>query len=281
MLDALRTKHRDLVIPLVVASGISLGLYLDSDASPGFQLALGMVAWAFLLLLLAAEDTPVRLQVAVAVLFATIGEHFSSPFLGAYIYRFDNVPAYIPPGHGMVYLGALALARSAFMHRFQSGFKYSALLLGGVWSLWGVTLAQRTDSVGALLFCVFAVFVFLGRSPFLYLAAFFLTSYLELVGTWLGTWRWALQEPVFGLSQANPPSGIAAWYCLVDAVALSGGAFLGQALARYGPRGQRLRASIANYGYIKTIRLLGRSKSSESVLILCDHCCPNELKHFG
>lgn len=230
MLDASR-KHRDLLIPLVVASGISLGLYLDADASPGFQLALGMVAWAFLLLLLAAERMPVRLQVAVAVLFATIGEHFASPFLGAYIYRFENVPAYIPPGHGMVYLGALALARSAFMHRFQSGFKYSALLLGGAWSLWGVAFAERTDSTGALLFCVFAVFVFLGRSPFLYLAAFFLTSYLELVGTWLGTWRWALQEPVSGLSQANPPSGIAAWYCLVDAVALSGGALLGQALA--------------------------------------------------
>ncbi len=225
-------KHRDLVIPLVVASGISLGLFLDADASLGFQLALGMVAWGFLLLLLAAEQTPVRLQVAAAVLFATIGEHFASPFLGAYIYRFENVPAYVPPGHGMVYLGAVALARSAFMHRFQSGIKYSALLAGGAWSLWGVTLAQRGDSVGALLFCVFAVFVFLGRSPFLYLAAFFLTSYLELVGTWLGTWRLALQEPLSGLSQANPPSGIAAWYCLVDAVALSGGAFLGQALAR-------------------------------------------------
>lgn len=218
---------------------MSVGLFLDARASPQFQLALGIVAWGVLFLLLAAEPMAVRLQITAAVLFATIGEFFASPFLGAYIYRLEYVPPYVPPGHGLVYLGALALARSAFMHRFHTGIKYSALLLGGGWSLWGITLAQRADSMGALLFCVFTAFVFLGRSPLLYIAAFFLTSYLELVGTWFGTWRWALQDPVFGLSQANPPSGIAAWYCLVDAVALSGGAFLAQALAslpRFFPR---------------------------------------------
>ncbi|MEP7370907.1 MAG: hypothetical protein ABI659_01650, partial [Nitrosospira sp.] len=29
-------------------------------------------------------------------------------------------------------------------------------------------------------------------------------------------------EPIFALSQGNPPSGVAAWYCLVDAVAIGG-----------------------------------------------------------
>jgi hypothetical protein len=29
-----------------------------------------------------------------------------------------------------------------------------------------------------------------------------------------------------GLSQGNPPSGVAAWYCLVDAVAIGGAASL-------------------------------------------------------
>ena len=38
-----------------------------------------------------------------------------------------------------------------------------------------------------------------------------------------GAWKWALVDPVFGLSQGNQPSSVAAWYCLVDAVALSGG----------------------------------------------------------
>jgi hypothetical protein len=55
-----------------------------------------------------------------------------------------------------------------------------------------------------------------------YLAAFFITTWLELIGTAAGTWQWATIEPVLGLSQGNPPSGVAAWYCLVDAVAIGG-----------------------------------------------------------
>jgi hypothetical protein len=59
-----------------------------------------------------------------------------------------------------------------------------------------------------------------------YLAAFFITTWLELVGTAAGAWKWAAVDPVFGLSQGNPPSGVAVWYCLVDAVALGGGPLL-------------------------------------------------------
>jgi hypothetical protein len=55
-----------------------------------------------------------------------------------------------------------------------------------------------------------------------YLAAFFITTWLELIGTAMGTWKWAAIDPVLGLPQGNPPSGVAAWYCLVDAVAIGG-----------------------------------------------------------
>lgn len=221
---------RDGAIATIVVTCVSLGLFLDSNASHAFQTLLGIVAWAMLIALLSGETRAVRMQVIVAVLFATIGEHFASPYLGAYIYRFENVPAYVPPGHGMVYLTALALGRSAFFNRFRWQVTSVALLLGTLWSLWGVTLAPRQDMAGAILFCVFALFVRFGRSPLLYVGAFFITSFLELVGTHFGTWVWALREPTMGLTQANPPSGIAAWYCLVDAVALTGGMLLDRAL---------------------------------------------------
>lgn len=55
-----------------------------------------------------------------------------------------------------------------------------------------------------------------------YLAAFFITTWLELIGTAVGTWHWAEIDPVLNLPQGNPPSGVAAWYCLVDAVAIGG-----------------------------------------------------------
>ena len=60
----------------------------------------------------------------------------------------------------------------------------------------------------------------------MYLAAFFITTWLELIGTAVGTWRWAVIDPVLSLPQGNPPSGVAAWYCLVDAVALGGAPIL-------------------------------------------------------
>ena len=128
----------------------------------------------------------------------------------------------MPPGHGMVYLTAVALGRSGFFHRYASEITIFVLIVCGLWSIWGISYAQRGDEVGALLFCVFVVFLFKGRSPLLYLAAFFITTWLELIGTAVGTWRWVEIDPVLGLTQGNPPSGVAAWYCLVDAVAMGG-----------------------------------------------------------
>jgi hypothetical protein len=79
---------------------------------------------------------------------------------------------------------------------------------------------------------LFATIVFFGRAPLVYVAAFFLTSYLELLGAWLGTWVWSVHWPIIGITQANPPSGTAAWYCLVDAVALAGTPLLARGLMR-------------------------------------------------
>ncbi|MGH2670161.1 MAG: hypothetical protein ACRDH5_13785, partial [bacterium] len=96
--------YRDLAIAGFVVFCISLGLYLDGSASRAGQYVLGACAWGFLLALLARESTPVRVQVAIAMLAATICEYTFAPLYHIYTYRFDNVPAYVPPGHGMVYL---------------------------------------------------------------------------------------------------------------------------------------------------------------------------------
>jgi hypothetical protein len=173
--------------------------------------------------LLAGENREVRTQVVIAIIFATIGEHFASPYMQGYTYRFGNVPAYVPPGHGMVYLTAVALARSGLFLNYARTIAIFVVIVCGVWSVWGVSsLPEQGDSVGALLYCVFLGYLFKGRSPMVYLAAFFITTWLELIGTYEGTWKWAAIDPVLQLPQGNPPSGVAAWYCLVDAVAIGG-----------------------------------------------------------
>ncbi len=218
-------RKRDYYIAAFTFFCVAVCLVSDAHANLEKQNALGVCAWVFLIGWLLGENREIRMQVVIAVIFATIGEHFASPFMGGYTYRFENVPAYVPPGHGLVYLTAVALGRSGLFLRYARKIAAFVVLVCGAWSIWGVSgYAEQGDSVGALLFCVFLAYLFKGRSPMVYLAAFFITTWLELIGTAVGTWKWAAIDPVLSLPQGNPPSGVAAWYCLVDAVAMGGAA---------------------------------------------------------
>lgn len=213
-------RFRDYKIIFFAFLSIAGTLYLDADATLAFQNFWGIFAWICLFVVLRKESPLVCTQVLIAVGFATLGEHFASVYMKGYIYRFHNVPAYVPPGHGMVYLTAVMLARSELFKRRVKAITTVVLTAGGLWSIWGLFWADQRDVVGALLFGVFTLFVLFGRSPRVYLGAFFITTWLELIGVHYGTWRWVPIDPVLYLPQGNPPSGVAAWYCLVDAVAL-------------------------------------------------------------
>jgi hypothetical protein len=216
-------RIRDYFIATLTFVCVAISLVIDASGTLQQQNTMGIIAWIFLFALLFGENKEVRTQVIIAVAFATAGEHFASIYMGGYTYRLENVPTYVPPGHGMVYLTAVALARSGCFLRYARKIAAFVVVVCGVWSLWGISgYPEQGDQVGALLFCVFLVYLFKGRSPMVYLAAFFITTWLELIGTAAGTWQWATIEPVLGLSQGNPPSGVAAWYCLVDAVAIGG-----------------------------------------------------------
>jgi hypothetical protein len=218
-------RKRDYFIAAFTFFCVAVCLISDADASLEKQNALGVCAWVFLIGWLLGENREIRMQVAIAVMFATVGEHFASPYMGGYTYRFENVPAYVPPGHGLVYLTAVALGRSGLFLTHARQIAAFVVLVCGAWSVWGISgYAAQGDSVGALLYCVFLAYLFKGRSPMVYLSAFFITTWLELIGTAAGTWTWAAIDPVLGLPQGNPPSGVAAWYCLVDAVAMGGAA---------------------------------------------------------
>jgi hypothetical protein len=220
-------RKRDYIIAAFTFFCVAVCMFFEVSGSLERQYALGGIALVSLIVMLLGESREVRTQVIVAVAFTTLGEYVASVYMGGYTYRFENVPAYVPLGHGMVYLTSIALARSGLFLRYARAIATSVVLVCGAWSIWGISgYAEQGDSGGALLFCVFLACLFKGRSPLVYLAAFFITTWLELVGTAAGAWKWADVDPVFGLSQGNPPSGVAVWYCLVDAVALGGGPLL-------------------------------------------------------
>lgn len=237
-------RRRDYFIAAFTFVTTTICLSTDGFAPQFMQYVLAFFGWLFLIAFLRGECKYVRTQVAVAVAFAVIGEYFASVYMKGYIYRFGNVPAYVPAGHGLVYLTAVALGRSGLFQRHARRIAAFVVVACGLWALWGLSSwTQRPDIIGAVLFVVFLLYLFKGRSPMVYLGAFFITSWLEIVGTSAGTWAWAVIDPASKLPQGNPPSGVAAWYCLVDAVAIAGAAPLLDTLSRTGNYLRTLQAT--------------------------------------
>lgn len=221
---------RDLAVFLIVAAVATFGLLVDTLTTLPQQHVLGVLAWGILLGLLKGESLQVRIQVSVVMAVATGAEFLFAPNLHFFAYRFDNIPIYVPPGHGMVYLGALTLSRSDFFRRYHGQFTLLALTIGTLWAVSNVFFTARGDAGGAVLFAVLLVFILVGRTHPLYVAAFFMTAYLEFLGTSYDNWAWASEWPIFGLSQANPPCGISAGYCIFDATGIGGAALIKKAM---------------------------------------------------
>jgi hypothetical protein len=75
----------------------------------------------------------------------------------------------------------------------------------------------------------------------LYAGVFFFVAFLEIWGTWVGTWQWHEYVPGLGLMNGNPPSGAAAGYVLFDICAL---AFAPAVLAGWRWMASRLRGAL-------------------------------------
>lgn len=197
-------------------------LALDREVGYGPQLALGFATLAVLVAVCLRLAPERRAQVAVVVAVATCFEVLGSIIWGVYRYRLGNLPLFVPPAHGLVYLGGLALSRTrAFAGRPQ--WLVRAALVGAV--VWGVVGATgvlgRHDVIGAFGVFVFACFVLSRRnpSPQVLAGVFFVVVALEWYGTVLGTWTWEPFVPGLGLGNGNPPSGAVSGYVIFDLVA--------------------------------------------------------------
>jgi hypothetical protein len=217
-------RDPDLRIAAVVAAWIGVALLADAVALPGppaneftRQLVLAVTTWLVLVLLLRREPILVRVQTVLVVLLATATEYLFSVVLGAYVYRIDTVPGFVPPGHGLIYLGALALGRSRALRSHSRAAVAAVVVAGSGWSAYGLLFADRRDLLGAFWFCCLLGFLAWGPARLLYVGAFVMVGCLELVGTALGTWTWQPVDPVLHVIwQGNPPSGVAGGYGWFD-----------------------------------------------------------------
>ena len=200
---------------------IAVLLAVDTQVDAQAQLLLGLAAWIALALALRGVPPLLRAQALVVVVVATCAEVVGSIIWGVYTYRLENLPSFVPPCHGLVYLAGAALAGAASNTVSQGRLVRFALVTVLGWGLLGVTVLPRTDVAGALGALLLAVYLVRGRAPAVYAGVFLVVAWLELYGTAIGTWEWAPIIPGTGVPQGNPPSGVASGYVWFDIVALA------------------------------------------------------------
>jgi hypothetical protein len=203
-------------LPLGFAAFVGAGLLLERDAGSTGGLLLGALTWLVLLASCARLDRAERRRVLALVAVATAGEVLGSIILQLYAYRHGGIPAFVPPGHGLVYLAGRRLSRVGRPRLLVA----VALAFTVAWGLARAIDGAPPDAAGTIAAVGLAAVLLRSRQAALFAAMVLVVDGLELYGTALGTWTWAAAWPGLGLSIGNPPLGAALGYVGFDWVAL-------------------------------------------------------------
>jgi hypothetical protein len=202
----------------LIAGYLAALLAVDTQVDLRGQLVLGALTW--IALLLAARTLPLerRFQVLVVICAATVAELTGSILWGVYSYRLHNLPTFVPPAHGLVFIAGLSLSQALRAH--ARALVLTAAAIATTWGVLGLTVLPRTDAAGALGVPLLLAFLWRSRARAAYAGVFLVVAGLELYGTAIGTWRWAEHLPGLGIPDGNPPSGVASGYVWFDVIAL-------------------------------------------------------------
>ena len=226
----------------LIAAYLAALLAIDTQVTLHEQLALGALTWIVLVLFARPLPLERRAQVAVVICAATLAEVTGSIVWGVYTYRLHNLPTFVPPAHGLVFMAGLALSEA--LRRHVRTLVAVAALGAAAWGLLGLTVLPRTDAAGALGVPLLLAFLWRSRARAAYAGVFLVVGGLELYGTAIGTWRWAGALPGLGIPDGNPPSGVASGYVWFDVMAL----LLAPRLLAFLPRLRPARAPILHTG---------------------------------
>jgi hypothetical protein len=202
----------------LIAGYLAALLAVDTQVDLHGQLVLGALTWVALVV--AARPLPVerRAQVAVVICAATVAELTGSILWGVYSYRLHNLPTFVPPAHGLVFIAGLSLSEA--LRRHARTLVFAAATIASVWGILGLTALPRVDAAGALGVPLLLTFLWRSRARAAYAGVFLVVACLELYGTAIGTWHWAEKLPGLGVPDGNPPSGVASGYVWFDVMAL-------------------------------------------------------------
>ncbi|MDP1536173.1 MAG: hypothetical protein Q8L95_03205 [Burkholderiales bacterium] len=193
----------------VIVALITCGLLVDQHLVVWGQAIISFATWAVLLYWMTQSSPATRLNLAICVVYATLGEIFLSLVWGLYDYRLGNIPLFVPPGHALLFaLGVILATRLP------------------EWITWAVPLTAApliialalngSDTLGPPLFALLLICMAFSRARKLYAVMFMLALTMEIYGTTLGNWAWHQEVPWPGLATLNPPLAAGAFYCVLD-----------------------------------------------------------------
>ena len=196
-------------ISATVIAVIAAGLWIDrSFGFPG-QMAVSLVVWGIVSVLCVKLPHALGRRLLACVWISGLGEIVASLAWGLYDYQFGNVPLFVPPGHALLYLLGLIMAR-------RLNDRVALLVPLAAAPVVAFLAWSGQDWLSVPLFALFTLFVTLGRHRRLYAIMFMLALLLELYGTALGNWSWRPLVPGTGLATLNPPLAAGVFYCALD-----------------------------------------------------------------
>ncbi len=193
----------------LICATITLGLAYDQWVPFWGQTLTSAGIWALLLYWIHRAEREQRLMLIACVIYATLGECFLSLVWGLYDYRLGNIPAFVPPGHALLFMLGAIIA----VHVRD-------------WIIWFVPLAAapfvillaaiNVDTLGLVLYAMLLACMALSPARKLYAVMFVLALAMEIYGTALGNWAWRPVVPWLGLTTINPPLAAGVFYCVLD-----------------------------------------------------------------
>jgi hypothetical protein len=193
----------------IIVATISLGLALDQEWPYWGQWVVNAITLAVFFGLLWVRSPGERTRLWVCLALATAGEVFLSLVWGLYHYRDGGIPAFVPPGHVLLFV--LGTHCVTIVHR------HFAAVTGVAAAFLATYLAVRGhDVLSAILTAIFIGCLFNPSGRTLYAVMFLLALAMELYGTWLGNWRWERVVPYWQIPTLNPPFAAGVFYCLLD-----------------------------------------------------------------
>lgn len=151
------------------------------------------------------------------VIIGFAGEYLFSIILEMYTYRLDNLPWYIPFGHGAVYARTHMFAKASITRKYTKQITTFLYLIISVLAV--IYLIAFNDIFGFIMTLgVFGMLIIRPKDRLFFLTMYVVVAVLEIGGTAYGTWSWP--STAFGvfdfLPSNNPPSGISLFYFLLD-----------------------------------------------------------------